>query len=115
MGTVAARAADYAVLTSEDPRGEDPAAIVAQIAGAMTAAGAREGRQFERILDRRAAIARAFTLARPGDVVLLTGKGHEHSIQTAQAPGGSIPWDEAGVARELLRGTGAGVGSAGGQ
>ncbi len=101
MGAVAAQSADYAVLTSEDPRGEDPAAIIAAIAAAMTAAGAREGERFERVVDRREALARAFTLARPGDVVLLTGKGHEHSIQTAT---GSIPWDEAAVATELLRG-----------
>ncbi|HLZ71118.1 MAG TPA: UDP-N-acetylmuramoyl-L-alanyl-D-glutamate--2,6-diaminopimelate ligase [Dehalococcoidia bacterium] len=103
MGAVAARSADYAVLTSEDPRGEDPAAIVGEIAEAMIAAGACEGRQFERQIDRRAAIARAFSLARSGDLVLLTGKGHEHSIQTPQ---GSLPWDEASVARSLLTGSG---------
>ncbi|HZQ38551.1 MAG TPA: UDP-N-acetylmuramoyl-L-alanyl-D-glutamate--2,6-diaminopimelate ligase [Dehalococcoidia bacterium] len=101
MGTVAARSADYAVLTSEDPREEDPAAIIAEIAAAMAAAGAPEGQRFERIVDRREAIGRAFALAGAGDVVLLTGKGHEHSIQTAR---GSIPWDEAAVATELLRG-----------
>lgn len=105
MGGVAARAADYAILTSEDPRGEDPAAIIAEIAAAMRAAGAAEGERFERVVERREAIERAFTLARPGDLVLLTGKGHEHSIQTA---GGSLPWDEAAVALELLRGAPAG-------
>jgi len=99
MGGVAARLADYAVLTTEDPRNEDPAAIIAQIAAAMAAAGAVEGRRFERVLDRREAIARAFALADPGDVVLLAGKGHEHSIEVAR---GRVPWDEAAVARALL-------------
>jgi len=99
MGAVAARLADYAVLTSEDPRGEDPDAIISQIAVAMAAGGAVEGRDFERVTSRREAIARAFALARPGDVVLLTGKGHEHSILMAS---GDLPWDEAAVARELL-------------
>jgi len=102
MGSVAARFADYSILTSEDPRGEDPEAIVAKIADTMIAAGTVEGQRFERVVERRAAIARAFSLARSGDVVLLTGKGHEHSIQTAE---GSLPWDEAGVARELLAGS----------
>ncbi|HZU76131.1 MAG TPA: UDP-N-acetylmuramoyl-L-alanyl-D-glutamate--2,6-diaminopimelate ligase, partial [Dehalococcoidia bacterium] len=73
MGEVAAAHADYTVLTTEDPRSEDPERIIAQIADAMTAAGAVEGRSFERIPDRRAAIARAFSLARPGDLVLLAG------------------------------------------
>lgn len=99
MGAVAARHADYAVLTSEDPRAEDPDAIIADIAAAMSAAGAQEGRDFARVTDRRAAIARAFALAAAGDVVLLTGKGHERSIQTAA---GKLPWDEAAVARDLL-------------
>jgi UDP-N-acetylmuramoyl-L-alanyl-D-glutamate--2,6-diaminopimelate ligase len=99
MGSVAAAGADYAVLTSEDPRGEDPAAIVDEIARSMEAAGAREGVRFERRIDRKEAIARVFELAGPGDLVLLTGKGHEHSIETAA---GRVPWDESAVARQLL-------------
>jgi len=99
MGRVAARNADYTVITTEDPRGEDPDAIIDQIAGAMGEHGAEEGRDFERVIDRREAIARAFDLARAGDLVLLTGKGHEHSIETAA---GRVPWDEVAVARELL-------------
>jgi UDP-N-acetylmuramoyl-L-alanyl-D-glutamate--2,6-diaminopimelate ligase len=102
MGQAAAQGADYSVVTTEDPRGEDPAAIIAQIAEAMSSAGAREGSQFERVLDRREAIARAFALAAPGDVVLLAGKGHEHSIITAAGP---IPWDEVEIARQLLAAT----------
>lgn len=103
MGAVAARDTDYSVITTEDPRGEDPEAIIAQIASAMQAGGAVEGRDFERVADRRQAMRRAFELARAGDLVLLTGKGHEHSIETAA---GRIPWDEVTAARELLAGGG---------
>ena len=99
MGAVAARDADYTVITTEDPRGEDPEAIIDQIVGAMVEHGAEEGRDFECVIDRREALARAFDLARTGDLVLLTGKGHEHSIETAA---GRVPWDEVAVARELL-------------
>jgi len=101
MAAAAAAGADYAVLTSEDPRSEDPEAIIADIARELEARGWREGQQFEREPDRRAAIARAFALARPGDLVLLAGKGHETTIETAA---GELPWDEAAVAAELLSG-----------
>lgn len=110
MAAATAAGADYAVLTSEDPRSEDPEAIIADIARELEARGWREGRQFEREPDRRAAIARAFALARPGDLVLLAGKGHETTIETAA---GDIPWDEAAVARELL-GTGGTAAARGG-
>jgi UDP-N-acetylmuramoyl-L-alanyl-D-glutamate--2,6-diaminopimelate ligase len=100
MGGVAARGVDFAVLTSEDPRAEDPERIIDDIARAMLAAGAIEGERFERVPDRRAAIARAFDIAADGDLVLLTGKGHEHSIETAV---GRQPWDECAVAETLLR------------
>lgn len=100
MGNVAAGNVDFTVITSEDPRGEEPEAIVDEIARAMLAAGALEGEAFVRQADRRAAITLAFDRAAPGDLVLLTGKGHEHSIETAT---GSVPWDEGEVARALLR------------
>jgi UDP-N-acetylmuramoyl-L-alanyl-D-glutamate--2,6-diaminopimelate ligase len=99
MAEAAFAGSDYAILTSEDPRGEDPDAIIDAIARALQSCGAREGERFERVTDRRAAIARAFALARPGDVVLLTGKGHESTIETAN---GALPWNEAAVAAELL-------------
>ncbi|MHB8576394.1 MAG: UDP-N-acetylmuramoyl-L-alanyl-D-glutamate--2,6-diaminopimelate ligase [Dehalococcoidia bacterium] len=115
MGEVAARQADYAIVTTEDPRSEDPDAIIDEIAAAMRSAGADEGNDFERVPDRRAAIARAFEIARRGDLVLLAGKGHEHSIETAS---GRIPWDEAAIAEALLRerfGTGEKISWRGGQ
>jgi UDP-N-acetylmuramoyl-L-alanyl-D-glutamate--2,6-diaminopimelate ligase len=100
MGEAAARLADYAVLTEEDPRSEPPDAIIEGIAQAMIAAGADERRRFERAPDRRDAIARAIAIAEVGDVVLIAGKGHEPTIERADGP---HPWDDREVARELLR------------
>ena len=99
LGSVVARLADYAVLTEEDPRSERPEAIIDEIARAMVAAGAAEGERFERVVERREAIARALQLARPGDLVLLAGKGHESTIERAE---GALPWDERAVAGELI-------------
>jgi UDP-N-acetylmuramoyl-L-alanyl-D-glutamate--2,6-diaminopimelate ligase len=70
MGAVASRHADAIVLTSDNPRGEEPAAIIAEIAAGVTAA-------HDEIEDRREAIARAIAHAAASDVVLLAGKGHE--------------------------------------
>lgn len=100
MGAVAARRADLICITNEDPRGEDEMAILRDIAAGAEAEGAREGERYWLIPDRREAIRAAFDRAQPGDLVLLAGKGHERSIETAA---GRQPWHEAGVARELLR------------
>lgn len=99
LGRVAARHADFTVLTDEDPRSEPPEAIVAEIAQAMLEAGAAEGAQFERVQPRRAAIARALDVAAPGDLVLIAGKGHESTIEWADGP---EPWDDRAVAREEI-------------
>ncbi|HJQ85480.1 MAG TPA: cyanophycin synthetase, partial [Candidatus Binatia bacterium] len=74
MGEAAARRSDVLVLTSDNPRSEDPLAILAQIEAGVRAAGIRDHRVEP---DRRAAIALAVGLARPGDLVLVAGKGHE--------------------------------------
>jgi len=99
MGRVAGELADFTVLTNEDPRREDPDAIIEQIADGLREAGRVEGRDFARVPDRRAALRYAFERAQPGDTVLLAGKGTEPSIEMASE---AIPWDEAQVARELL-------------
>jgi UDP-N-acetylmuramoyl-L-alanyl-D-glutamate--2,6-diaminopimelate ligase len=78
MGEIAARLADVAIVTDDNPRGEDGDAIVAQIVAGMTAAPAMA---VER--DRAVAIADALALARPGDAVLIAGKGHEHGQEIA--------------------------------
>ncbi|HEV2460569.1 MAG TPA: UDP-N-acetylmuramoyl-L-alanyl-D-glutamate--2,6-diaminopimelate ligase [Ktedonobacterales bacterium] len=99
MGAVAARQADFAVITDEDPREEDAAAILREIAAGAAAAGAREGEHYICIVSRREAIAAAFAMARPGDTVLLAGKGHEQSIIVGRE---KLPWDDPTVAREAL-------------
>ncbi len=80
MGAEAARGADYTVITAEDPRTEDLAAIMAETAAALTAASRVEGRDFVRMADRQAALCHAVQQARPGDVVIVCGKGHEQSM-----------------------------------
>ena len=70
----AALGADYAIVTSDNPRNEDPLAIIADIVGGMEGA---EGEAYEVVPDRRAAIARAIAVAEPGDLILIAGKGHE--------------------------------------
>jgi UDP-N-acetylmuramoyl-L-alanyl-D-glutamate--2,6-diaminopimelate ligase len=97
MGEIAARLADVAVVTSDNPRSEDPEAIVdAILAGVPARAGG-----VEREVDRRVAIARAVALAEPGDVVVIAGKGHERGQELAG--GRKEPFDDAAVAREALR------------
>jgi UDP-N-acetylmuramoyl-L-alanyl-D-glutamate--2,6-diaminopimelate ligase len=93
MGAAAARHADVVVLTSDNPRSEDPEAIIAAMAEGAPRA--------ERIVDRRAAIEHAIGLATAGDVVVIAGKGHE----TYQELGGGVklPFDDRAVAREVLR------------
>jgi UDP-N-acetylmuramoyl-L-alanyl-D-glutamate--2,6-diaminopimelate ligase len=103
QGEIAARYCELLVLTDEDPRGEDRTAIIAQIAAGVERAGRHEGRDYWRIPDRAAAIEAALAEARPGDLVLLLGKGHEGSIIYADH---SLPWDEAAQARQALQALG---------
>ncbi len=96
MGEVAARLADHTIVTSDNPRSEDPAAIIGEIVAGVPA-GAAVDRSTSS--DRRAAIERAVAAARPGDVVVVAGKGHE---TTQVVAGQSLPFDDRVVAREAL-------------
>ena len=98
MGRAAAEGADFFIITTDDPVNEDPAEIAREVAAG--ADGQVAGRDFDIILDRRAAIRRAVEMARPGDIVLLAGKGHERSMITAT---GREPWDERAIAEEAIR------------
>ena len=96
MGAIAARQADLAVVTSDNPRSEDPNAIIAEILAGVSD-GDRHAVAVEP--DRRAAIALALAQARPGDVVVIAGKGHEQGQLIGER---KIPFDDRAVARELL-------------
>jgi UDP-N-acetylmuramoyl-L-alanyl-D-glutamate--2,6-diaminopimelate ligase len=80
MGRIAGEMADRIVVTAEDPRTEDLAEIVAQIVQGCDAAGRRENHDYWRIGNRTEAIEFAVDMAKPGDLVILTGKGHERSM-----------------------------------
>jgi UDP-N-acetylmuramoyl-L-alanyl-D-glutamate--2,6-diaminopimelate ligase len=99
MGRISAELADLTLVTSDNPRSEDPAEIVEQILAGVEGDGG--GHSVEAIVERRAAIARAIALARGGDVVVIAGKGHEQGQEFAA--GRKIPFDDAAVAREQLR------------
>jgi UDP-N-acetylmuramoyl-L-alanyl-D-glutamate--2,6-diaminopimelate ligase len=99
MGRIAGERCRLVVVTDEDPRNEDREAILEQIAAGAEDAGRRRDRDLLLIADRPAAIAAAFERARPGDVVLLAGKGHEASII---GPRGPVPYDERAVAVAAL-------------
>jgi UDP-N-acetylmuramoyl-L-alanyl-D-glutamate--2,6-diaminopimelate ligase len=99
MGRIAGERCRLVVVADEDPRGEDREAILDEIAVGAEAVGLVRGRDLLCIADRRSAIRAALEAARPGDVVVLAGKGHERSIIGAAGPD---PWDEAAVARSLL-------------
>jgi UDP-N-acetylmuramoyl-L-alanyl-D-glutamate--2,6-diaminopimelate ligase len=100
LAEVAAKHADFFVITQEDPRLEDPAAILSEIEAGATAAGKTAGVEYVVIDDRREAVGEAMRRAQPGDTVLLAGKGHEGSIIVGEE---KRPWDEAAAARDALR------------
>jgi UDP-N-acetylmuramoyl-L-alanyl-D-glutamate--2,6-diaminopimelate ligase len=100
QGAIAARFCDLLILTDEDPRAENREAIIAEIAAGAQQAGKAAGSGYLSIPDRPAAIRAACELARPSDMVLLLGKGHETSIEYAD---GKHPWDEVAQARAALR------------
>jgi UDP-N-acetylmuramoyl-L-alanyl-D-glutamate--2,6-diaminopimelate ligase len=89
MGRAAAENADRAIVTTDNPRTEDPAAIAEQVAGG----------RLEIVLDRRAAIETALAAARPGDVVVIAGKGADTEMELADR---TVPFDDRAVAREVL-------------
>jgi UDP-N-acetylmuramoyl-L-alanyl-D-glutamate--2,6-diaminopimelate ligase len=96
MGEIAQRLADRVVVTSDNPRSEDPDAIIAEILTGVDG-------EVEAQVDRRAAIGKAIADADTGDVVVIAGKGHEQGQEFAD--GRKVPFDDCTVAREILRGT----------
>jgi UDP-N-acetylmuramoyl-L-alanyl-D-glutamate--2,6-diaminopimelate ligase len=101
MGRHAGELADVVVLTAEDPRTEDLDQIIAASAAAAQAAGKEEGEDLFRVRDRGEAIRFACELARPGDLVMACGKGHEQSMCFGTT---EYPWDDREAMRRALRG-----------
>jgi UDP-N-acetylmuramoyl-L-alanyl-D-glutamate--2,6-diaminopimelate ligase len=97
MGRAAAEQADYVIVTSDNPRSEDPVGIILQVEDGVRPIGTA----YEVEVDRRHAIARAIELAQPGDAVLIAGKGHEDYQIFAEQ---TIHFDDREVAREELQG-----------
>ena len=93
-----AELADVPIVTSDNPRSEDPGAIIDEIVAGMS------GEPRRSMQDRRSAIARAVEIAEPGDVVVIAGKGHEQGQQFRDR---TVPFDDREVAREALRRLGA--------
>ncbi|KOU69708.1 UDP-N-acetylmuramoylalanyl-D-glutamate--2,6-diaminopimelate ligase [Streptomyces sp. MMG1533] len=102
MGAAAARLADTAVLTSDNPRSEDPLAILATMLEGAASVPAHERGEVQVFEDRAAAIAAAVSRARPGDTVLVAGKGHEQGQDIA---GVVRPFDDRQVLREAIQKT----------
>jgi UDP-N-acetylmuramoyl-L-alanyl-D-glutamate--2,6-diaminopimelate ligase len=101
MGEAAARGSDFVVLTSDNPRSEDPLAIMNDAVVGLQKHGLQKSNaKYVMEPDRRKAIAFALQQATPGDIVLLAGKGHEKVQVTKE---GSIPFDDVDVARESLK------------
>jgi UDP-N-acetylmuramoyl-L-alanyl-D-glutamate--2,6-diaminopimelate ligase len=100
MGEVAGRLADRVFLTAEDPRTEDVNDITEQIAAGCERAGRREGVDYWRVPDRAAAIAAAVNLAKSGDLVIVTGKGHERSMCFGTT---EYPWSEHEAVKRALQ------------
>jgi UDP-N-acetylmuramoyl-L-alanyl-D-glutamate--2,6-diaminopimelate ligase len=101
MGEVAGRATDKIIVTAEDPRTESLAEIMAVTAQALIAQGRVEGVDFWRVPDRGEALAFACSLAKPGDVIMACGKGHEQSMCFGEI---EYPWDDREALRAALRG-----------
>ena len=101
MGMVAARLSDVVVITSDNPRSEDPARIIDEIERGIPAGREASTRTpvIESLVDRAAAIERAIAMATPGDVVLVAGKGHEKYQQIGDRV---LPFDDGEVARAAL-------------
>jgi len=93
MGEMVDQHADYAIITSDNPRKEDPGAIIAEIEKGYRST------HYEKIVDRMAAIGRAIALAQPRDIVLIAGKGHENYQEFADH---TVPFDDIQVARRAI-------------
>ncbi|HLN19105.1 MAG TPA: UDP-N-acetylmuramyl-tripeptide synthetase, partial [Patescibacteria group bacterium] len=98
MGEIVDKYADYIILTNEDPYTEDPQKVIDEIAAGIK--NKKERENFWRILDRREAIKKALQIAKPKDIILVTGKGAEETMMIGKK---MIPWNDRRVIEEELR------------
>jgi UDP-N-acetylmuramoyl-L-alanyl-D-glutamate--2,6-diaminopimelate ligase len=96
MGEVAGRLSDYCIITSDNPRNENPASIIAETAAGLFPTGC----EYDAIIDRKEAISAAILKAKPGDCVIIAGKGHETYQEFEN--GRRVDFDDAKIAREIL-------------
>ena len=104
LGELAAKYCDETIITNEDPYDENPWEIIEQVAGGAfeeIRLNPRKSASIYKILDRREAIRKSLGLAKPGDIIIITGKGCEPSICLAK--GKKISWDDGQVVREEFR------------
>ena len=98
MGEIVSKRADYCIVTNEDPYHEDPKQIIDEVfAGVIE--HKKEDENAWRILDRREAIKKALQIAKPGDILVVTGKGAEEIMAVGDK---RIPWNDPKVIREVL-------------
>jgi UDP-N-acetylmuramoyl-L-alanyl-D-glutamate--2,6-diaminopimelate ligase len=100
LGKLAGQNADYVIVTNEDPYDDDPEIIISQVVFGAEKEGKKINIDLFKILDREEAIAKAISLAKEGDMVLITGKGSEQAICVAD--GKKIPWDDREVVKKVL-------------
>ena len=99
MGEIVSRYADYIILTNEDPYGENPVQIINEIESGIR--NKESGKGFWKIMDRREAIKKALQIAKPGDYIIVTGKGAEETMAIGNK---RIPWNDKKVILEVLQG-----------
>lgn len=98
MGEIVARYADYIILTNEDPYGEEPMGIIKEIESGIK--NKELSKNYWKILDRRAAIKKALQIAKPGDYIVVTGKGAEETMAIGDE---RIEWNDKKVIQEILQ------------
>jgi len=101
LGKIAGQEAQVVIVTDEDPYDDDPQIIVDQVSLGAEKAGKVLNEDLFKIMDRRLAIAKALSLAKDGDIVLVTGKGSEQAI--CVKGGKKLTWDDRATVREELR------------
>lgn len=100
MGDIAVKSADFSFITTDDPHGEDPDSIIAEIETGIMRSGGKAGKNYKKVEDRRTAIKEAVQMASSGDIVILAGRGHE---KFQDYDGKKVPIDDREVAREVLK------------